>query len=265
MVFFVFTFVTLFGIILLREKMSKARHLKIRDLKNENMRLRRENKALKAELSAIRREHSPTKNEARLALESAAKSTCLYQKKSFAAFLVGSLRAKNLFYLYKRLVYIVRKYTFITTTLRILSFILGLIQSGALIVLFTGSLAVSLPITLVFSYSALVFTLIFGKRITKNAREMTHGKNIVLFFPPRRALEKEGFFMGMVADVARNGSLAVIISPYSFLTRGLFGKKSFYLAMRQESERIIIMRPHYFFTFKRRILSHHNKNITFIH
>ncbi len=238
----------------------------IRRLRAKIRHLRAQNALLSDSLRALKRSDSLRARNRRLILESAVSRAELFSKKSFASFLLGSFKLKTLFSFYQRLVYIVRKYTFITTTLKILTFLLGVLQSGALIVLFTGTMAIALPLTLIFSYTAIVLSFIFRRRLTSKARAMLKGKRVTVFFPPRsRAFSASSYFRGMVSDAARDEeSLSVVVSPYALLPIGISDKKSFFLAVRTEKERIIIMRSHYFFTFKKKILSKHDKDITFV-
>lgn len=238
----------------------------LRELRAENKLLRAENALLYEELRALNKNALTTEKQRRILLESTAARAELFSRKGFASFLVGSFKLRSLFSFYRRLVYIVKKYTFITTTLKILTFILGVLQSGAIIVLFTGTMAITLPLTLIFSYTAIVLSFIFRKRLTKRTRDMILGKSVTVFFPPRsRAFEKSSYFRRMVYEAAKKrNSLSVIVSPYAVSAAGISGKRTPFLAIRQEGERIIIMRSHYFFTFKKKILSRHKKNITFI-
>jgi len=248
--------------------MSKKRDkdIEIRELKKENKRLKKENFALCDELYSLKKRASLDEKKGRLSFEAVRRRAELFERKSFASYLVGSFKFKSLFAFYQRLVFIVRKYTLITTTLKILTFIFGVLQSGALIVLFTGTVAVTLPLTLIFSYTAAVFSFIFRKRLTARAKEVLSGKDVTVFFPPRnRAFETSSYFRGFALDAAKDSdTLAVIVTPYALSPVGILERKKFFFSVRRESERIIIMRPHYFFTFKKKILAEHDKNITFI-
>ena len=248
--------------------MSKKanRDKEIRELRAENRRLRAKNAYLCDELRTLKNDALLREKRDRLFLRSAASRAMLFSKKGFLFFLIGSFKLKSLFSIYRRLVYVVRRYTFITTTLKIFTFIFGVLQSSAIIVLFTGTMAITLPLTLIFSYTAIVLSFIFRKRLTKRVRAMLGDKNVTVFFPPRgRAFEKNSFFSHMVHDSVKDkDSLAVIVSPYAVCAVGILKKRTPFLALRLESQRIIIMRSHYFFTFKKKILSEHNKNITFI-
>ena len=240
---------------------------RVRELLIENERLKKINSELYAELLSLKK-HSEQKNSShRLLLGDIAMKAQLSKKKSFLSYLFGSFKLKSVYSLYRRLVFVVRKYTFVTTTLKILTFILGIIQSGAIIILFTGTLTVLLPVTLIFSYSAAVFTLIFSKSLTKRVKSMMNGRKITVFFPTsRKAFEKDSYFRKMVRDVsADEKSLSVIVSPYAVSPIGISNKKGFYLAMRRESERIIIIRTHYFFIFKKRALLPHSKDVTLVY
>ena len=210
---------------------------KIRELRKETRRLRLENSILRKRLGSLDTEGLLAIQGRRLFFEDTAKRASLFSKRSFSAFLIASFKLGSLFSLYKRLVLIVRRYTLITTTLKILAFILGIIQSGAIIVLFTGAAAIALPITLVFSYVLLVISFIFEKRLTKKTRAIVFGKKISVFFPPRhKALERDSYFRKMVRDAASDAdSVAVIVSPYPVSPRGVSNASSFFLATRQYS------------------------------
>ena len=238
----------------------------IRRLRLENRLLRAKNAYLCDELRTIKKDAIIREKRERLFLRSTASRARLFSKKNFAGFLIGSFKLKSLFTFYRRLVYVVRRYTFIATTIKILTFALGILQSGAIIVLLTGTMALALPLTLIFTYTAIVFSFIFRKRIAKRVRTIICNKKVTVFFPQRkRAFEKGSFFEAMVCDSVKDeGSLAVIVSPYAISTIGISKKRTPFLALRTESERIVIMRSHYFFTFKKKFLLTHNKNITFI-
>lgn len=248
--------------------MSKklSQNEKIRKLRAENKQLRAKNATLCDELNSLKRDALLRAKAARISHRDNAHRAKLFLRKSFASFLVGSFKLRSLFSFYQRLVYIVRKYTLITTTLKILTFALGILQSGAIIVLFTGTMAITVPLTLLFSYTAAVLTFVFRKRLTARMKASLKDKRITVFFPPKsRAFEANSYFRGMVRDAATDAdAVAVIISPFAFSPVGISMKRSFFLAARREEEGIIIMRPHYFFTFKKKILAEHDKNITFI-
>jgi membrane protein implicated in regulation of membrane protease activity len=230
---------------------------KIRALKKENRRLRAENYALREQLRISDKRNAERSRAIKNELKSRKDKARLYSKKSFAAFLLGSLRAKTLFSYYQRIVYVVRKYTFVTTSIKIFTFLFAFIQSSALIVLFTGTLAITVPITLIFSYVAVIFTFLFRKRITKKTKEALKGKKITVFFPSKgRAFEENSYLRALIKDITKNeNSVVVVVSPYYFSPKGFSSSKKYYLATRSEGERVIMIRNHYYFTFKKKILS----------
>ena len=230
---------------------------KIQALKKENRRLRAENYALREQLRISDKRDAAHSRAIKESLKRRTDKAKLYSKKSFAAFLLGSFRAKTLFSYYQRIVYIVRKYTFVTTSIKIFTFLFALLQSSALIVLFTGTLAISIPITLISSYLAVTFTFLFRKRITKKTKEALRGKRITVLFPSKgRAFEKNSYFRGMIKDITKDeNSVAIVVSPYYFSSIGIGKSKKYYLATRNDGEGVIMIRNHYYFTFKKKILS----------
>jgi hypothetical protein len=244
--------------------------LKIKALEEENRRLRDKIKELQRESSQKNIFGKEVRNEKTYSayLRHCANREKLFSRKNFASYIIASIKTRSLFLYYQRLIYVIRKYTFITTTLKILTFFLAIIQSSALFVLFTGTLAISAPITVLFSYIALTFSFFERKKLNRNTKQMLKSKKITVFFPPKeRAFEKNSYFRSYVDTTAKKNpedTAVIIVSPFYFSPKGISNSKRHYAALRIEDKNIILIRKHYYFTFRKNVLKDRSNDTTFI-
>ena len=245
---------------------------RIRKLSEESRLLKKKLNRLRMQQAASKVSISPVSNKNEnvyelMLYEASSRRRLFTRSTSYAAYLIGSLKTNSLFIYYKRVVYAIRKYAFFTTTLKILAFVFALVQSSALFVIVTGSLAVTVPFTVLFSYIAILISFFFKKKQTKNIRSMLCGnennskpKNAVVFFPPKgRAFESTSYFKQTVSYFGnKKDTVAIIVSPYYFSSKGYSNKKNYYSSLRYECKNVIIIRKHYYFTLYKNVL----KNIS---
>ncbi len=234
-------------------------------MKNDNERINRlteENEKLKRELDALKRElekangTSPifsSKDKYLEEFEKQSRSEILYSRKSYTSFLISHISNTSVFHVYKRIIAFLKKYTLISTTLKIAAVILAVLQTSTVFVLATSVFVVSLPFTFLVGYTALLLSLFGRRKLKKRIKELAASKDIFILTPPRgRAFERGSFFRGMAEDIASDKEkLVIIISPFFFSSKGVGeSKKPFFMA-RIESENVIIVRRHYYFSLKR--------------
>ena len=236
--------------------------------------LEKENKRLRAELD--RYKYDKTINDSiyarhrerswQLSLRQGALKKELFERSNFASYLLGTFKSRTFFLYYQKFIFLLRKYSFVTTTLKILLILWTALQSSALFVLFTGSLAIVAPVTIIFSYIAIFITFLGRKKLNRRMKQTLSGKKITVFFPQKgRAFAQGSYFKGFAGSAASSeNSAVVVVSPYYFDTKGVSGSKKYYLAARLEDENVILIRKHYFFTFKKHVLSDASDDITYI-
>jgi hypothetical protein len=190
----------------------------------------------------------------------------LFERRTFASYLWGTFKNRTFFLYYLKFVDVLRKYAIVTTTLKVLLVIWTLLQSSALFVLFTGSVALSAPITILLSYIALIIAFFGREKLNKRTRRALKGKKVTVFFPSKgRPFDRTSYFREFVNSLAKDpGAAVVIVSPYYFGSRGVSALKRYYLAARFERENVILIRKHYFFTFKKNVLSDMTDSLTYI-
>lgn len=236
--------------------------------------LKKENKRLRAELD--RYKYDQTINDSiharhherswQLSLRQGALKKDLFERRNFASYLFGTFKSRTFFLYYQKFIYILKKYTFVTTTLKVLLFLWTLLQSSALFVLFTGSIAIIAPFTIFFSYVAIFLTFLGRKKLNRRMMQTLKDKKITVFYPPKgQAFASHSYFKSFVSSAASSpDSVVVVVSPYYFNAKGLSKSKKYYLAVRFESDNVILIRKHYFFTFKKHVLSGASDNVTYI-
>lgn len=248
---------------------------RIDQTERELRRIRRENKLLRSEIRRLKLKYSYIKDPvwakskktyAIYFKQSAAKDK-LFSKNNFAAYLVSSLKDNSFFLYYQRVIYFLKKYTVIRATLGILAFLWAFLQSSALFVLFTGTMAITLPLTLIFSYVALIFTFNQRRKLNRAILSKAKNKKITVLFPSKgRAFEKGSYFGAMVADISKNeDTIVIIVSPYFFSPKTILSyRKKPYLNAGDIISNIITVRKHYYFSLKKHLLDHNTDNLTFI-
>lgn len=257
---------------------KKKKNTAVTDKENELTerlgQLEKENKRLRAELDRFK--YDKTINDSittrhrekswQLSLRQGALKKDLFERKNFASYLFGTFKSRTFFLYYQKFIFLLRKYAFVTTTLKILLFLWTLLQSSALFVLFTGSIAIIAPLTIFFSYIAIFLTFLGRKKLNRRMRQTLKDKKITVFYPPKgRAFDTNSYFRSFVrSSASAEDSAVVIVSPYYFNTKGITRSKKYYIAARLEAQNVILIRKHYFFTFKKHVLSDISDNITYI-
>lgn len=245
------------------KKSSENKQLK--ELALENRRLRSENETLKRELAdakgkiSLRRKDDPIHS----LFVHQANNESLFAKKRYTGYVLQLIRNTTVFSIYTKILYFVRRYTFISLTVQILVAILTVVQSSAIFVLATSASVIALPFILIISYVAFLVAHLSRRKNDAVNKKLIARKKIVVFFPPKgRALSEDSFFVGMVREFAvKSDHTCLIVSPYFFRSWGLGNSKKAYFFSRAESENIILLRRQYYFTLKKKVINHHENDI----
>ena len=241
----------------------------LKTLRAENRRLRQENTVLKHELERsqdrvlLKRSTDPGD----ILLTHQAQNAVLFSKKRYFSYIVHLIKTTSIFSLYKKILAFFRRYSFVSTTLKILLAILTVVQTSDIFVIATSASFLSFPFILIISYA--VFFLGHANRKRNDAvnKKLLAHKKIFVFFPPKkRALSPDSFFSGMVKEFsAKEDHICIVVSPHFWKNRGLFGNQKHYRFSRAESERILLVRRQYYFMLKKNIINESSNDITEIY
>lgn len=240
---------------------------KIRELTEENMRLHREIGFLKNELqnqknSVVHRFKKRSKTESAFLRQ--ARNENAFAQEQFFSYAKRLIKNASVFWVYSSIIDAVRRFTFISTTIRVFIFIFSLIQSSAVFILWTSAIIVSLPFVFLISGIGFMLTFLGGKRATKRARPLVANKKVTVFIPAnKKAFSSDRYFAGMVSETAKKpNALAVIVSPGLFFSKGIYGKRRYYFTTRRESENVIVVRKQFYYRFKNKVLLDEAQSIT---
>ena len=222
----------------------------------ENRRLKRIIRSQEIELESLKgtSKKLPTGNSPVALFHSQAKNEHLFSKSKYTSYVLSLLRQTSIFHIYKQILHVVRRYTFIRTTVRILVILLAVIQSSAIFLLSASVFLISLPITLLISNATLILTFFLKRSINQKNKIRLQGKDVIVFFPIKRVFSsKSCFFHGLVQEITeQQNKICVIVSPYFWSARGLNNhSRRPYLASRAEGPSVLLIRKHYYFYLKR--------------
>ena len=227
----------------------------IRKLTVENRRLNREIDSLKNELDELHGKSGKRsrQNKYQSALKQHSDIEEMFSKKNYPSFIFSHLKHTSIFQIYRRIINVIRRYTFITTSLKIVSILFVFVETAALFVLSTSAFIASLLLTIIASHVLTALTFFTRKKHNKRNYELMSQKNVTIFFPTKsRAFEAESFFSSFVyGEAEKENHIVIIVSPYMFKSIGLNQSKKAYYISRMDGENIMLVRRNYYFTLKK--------------
>ena len=228
------------------------------ELEAENDRLNREISELKNELREYKGKSKKIRHNDKFqsSLLHRANTEYMFSKKSFASFLFAQLKCTSFFNVYRRVINAFRKYSFVTTTLKVFSILFLLVEASILVLVSTSAFIASIVFTLLVSHAVGFFTILARKKCNKQNASRLAQKNVTVFFPPKdRSFDADSFFRGFVLETAlKPDSTVVVVSPYIFNSKGLTYPKKAYALCRDDGTNVILVRRRYYFTLRKKII-----------
>ena len=242
---------------------------RIRKLTVQNNRMQREIDSLKQEINELKGKGISNRraDKYRAALQKCSGYKDMYSKKSYFGFIWTHLKHTSFFQTYSKIISYIRRYTFITTSLKIISLLFVFVEAAVFIVISTSAFIASLVFTLLVSHLLMIFTFFSRKKHTKKNTALLSGKNVIILFPPKqRAFESDSFFCGFARELAKSeNTRVVIVSPFLLNSLGTDGRKKAYYLDRAAGENILMVRRNYYFTLKKKIIDPLSASITEIY
>lgn len=182
-------------------------------------------------------------------------------KNSYFSYLLASLRATSLWGLWQQLLTAVRRWRLLSAILRWSTIILTWLETSAVFLLaVTALMATGLPL-LVGAGVMLLVGLSQHHRCNETLSRTLSDRRIYVCVAARDALVEGSYFHGMVRDLAARGDTAVIVvSPHFWRSHG-----HAYVTMRRDGENLYLIRRHYFFSLRRRILRPNSARVTILY
>lgn len=223
-------------------------------LQKENRHLRRQVEALKKELAEQRGERLTESEERPIErlFKHQASNGILYAKKGFLAYLYALIRHSFAFRLYFRILTYIRRFRFLTYTVTLLGYILAFAEAGALLLLSTSALVITLPLSVAISQILFLLSLVDRRKANQVNAQLLKNKRVILLFPPRHGLKPNSYLAGMAREYAEDpNTVSIVVSPFLLSDKGLTQQRKHYWVSRIEGERILLIRRSYYFTLKK--------------
>ncbi len=246
-------------------------------LKSELAAERRHTARLERELSDLRREMQAntlagrdqpfrrlkqqargTHKEERL-LDAANRRAHHYRKGSFLRYLIESVRESAPVLVLTKLVQYLRRVRLVQTVLTVV------LALGAVITVAVVSAAI-LPFLFFGTALLTMLALMLSGRMNRILRRELTDRRIRVLVPPRGgSLDSGSFFIRNARAMAAEENVTVIVvTPYPISGRGLGGRGRFFTA-RKEAEDLYLVRRHYFFVLRRKVLDAVDGEVTVIY
>ncbi len=150
--------------------------------------------------------------------------------------------------------------------LRVVRLVLTLVPAVGAVVLVTLLSAAALPFFLVGTAVLGLLGWLRSRRMNHILRRELEGRHLRVFVPSRGAALTDGSFLERQAHaMTLEGQVAVlIVSPYLVSRRGMGGRGGYFTA-RKEADNLFMVRRHYFFILRKRVLDVVDPDMTVIY
>ena len=175
---------------------------------------------------------------------------------SYPKYIYSGIKDSSAYGIWMRILTYFRRFRLASTIIRITTWIIALIQSGALFIVSTAIFVVTVPLLIIASLAMSIAALTHSSSLNHRFSALTQDKRIYVFFPPASPRADQHSVLRATADnLARDKSNFIfIVSPYSFSSY-ILGNKQPYTASKPLSENIYCIRRHYYFTLQKKVLS----------
>ncbi|MBQ9761157.1 MAG: hypothetical protein IJW16_07395 [Clostridia bacterium] len=169
----------------------------------------------------------------------------------FLGYAFDLFRHARLYAIWKSALSYFRKFRAVALTVKITSFILAVLQTGALVLFSTAIFLVILPILGAFMLGVLLTALLESRKSNRYLQKELEGIQVYVLFLSKR---ENPFFCANAKSLANDPHCAVIVvSPYWLSGKGI-SSDHFFCTVRREHERIYLVRRYYFFQLRKRVL-----------
>ena len=110
--------------------------------------------------------------------------------------------------------------------------------------------------------------LFFYDRKNRHMERMLSGKKVFVFFPTRDGEFQTGRFwrknIDQLAKMKDGQNTVLVVSPFFWSFRGVFDRSPYFL-VKEEKQNIYLIRKHYYFSLRKKVLSKNKQLLTLIY
>lgn len=166
-------------------------------------------------------------------------------------FLYGALTQTPIYAHWQHLLAYLRRFRTFVFIARVLTVLLGALQTGALVILSTAILLVLLPISLFLTVTVLLIARIRSRQANRRLHALIGIRSVCILF---LSASHNPFLAQNARSLAEDGRVVIVVSPYWISAKGV-SKGKFYATFREESPQIFLVRRYYFFHLRRHVLA----------
>lgn len=228
-------------------------------LERENSLLRHRNSELEAELERLRYSMGMDngKDDIPKMWRNAARRAFLMGSRNYFKYLVSLVKSTSFWGVLQKGISHFRKFRLLSAIFRIATRIAVWAESGVAIVAWLSFSVFMLPVIGVLSFVSLFIALFRSRSANHSFTDILRDKRVYVLFAARGQLKKgDGkgtFFYENARELASDGSVVLVVSPYFFGRFGV-GGSGFYVTAREECENVYMVRKNYFFMLRRIVL-----------
>lgn len=185
-------------------------------------------------------------------------SEALSRKRKFSAgsyyrFIILNLKESKAYGIWERLLKYFRRFRLITSILKIVSYIITLISTGAFLISFLTVIIIAAPFALIAALIGVIYSFWYRRIIIQHLRESKDPKNITVIFLPANTPEQSS--CSFTADTATKLS---DLGDWVFIVRQLNSR------FQNRSSRVFCINQQDYFFFNKHLFSN-CETITHIH
>lgn len=184
---------------------------------------------------------------------------------SYFSYIAESLKRTPTYSRWDRFLLCFRRLRVISVSFRIMTYIFAFVQTSAALILLFSIMIVALPSFLIISAITVFATLIESYRSNRTVERLLREKKGYVFLAlSANAFEEGSFFRSNVEEFSRDTrALVIVVSPFLFSSRGLYGNTPF-ISAKSENHSILIVRKNYFYSLRKKVLNKHHDKITIV-
>lgn len=181
----------------------------------------------------------------------------IYKGNSYIRTVIAIIKGSALYEFWIKSLTFFRRFRLITYLAGIISYIIALVGTGALLLIYISVFGLILLIFLVFAVNTVILAGSERKRANLYFESLSEFERIYVFFTHRRQkFAEDSYFSSYVKNIAESGNYTVlIVTPRLISNRSIDGRRGKgYLTFRRDYRNVYMLRQHYYFSFKKEIL-----------
>lgn len=170
--------------------------------------------------------------------------------RSLIGYLYDLLTHTSLYAKWQSFLSILRRFRAISVSLKLLTLLFSILETGALVLLSTVLFLIILPVGSMLMLGVLLTALLESRRTNRRLAVRLAGKPIYVLF--LHDGDKNSFQIRNARELATRGTV-LLVSPYWISAKGIY-PHGFYCTVRHEAPNVFLIRRYYFFSLRRHVL-----------